>query len=362
MHKQRLIWLLLAVSLLCFAFTALPALAGTGTVYYYYQKICDSCNPQLEFQNEFFQLTGENLDNYHYQSYDVDTQMGTQALEEALTAFSVKEADIRYPVLIVGNQLYLGQDRILKDLPEYVLKNGAKTDSFFYYVSVTGCESCVNVEKMLKALPDTVSVKRGGIAFSSPVRVERVNLLKDNSMAVALFNAFHVEEGDRVAPILLAGNSYWQGEDDIRAFLKYSLPVGRAVNTLIVSLGTQASGLAKALLGFARGLCGCLLLLAAPLFLLAALQCGSKKAVAVSFIMAGATALFFIYAPGMFFLLNGPFPAFPAAFSAGCIAASTLLFGAVSRQVNFILKNRTNIQAPVFKYHAAGSAKPFCNV
>jgi len=339
MHRQRTILLLFVAALFCLAFAALPALADTGTVCYFYQKVCDSCNPQVEFQNEFFRLTGENLENYDYLAYDVDTQTGMQALGEALAVFAALEDDVRYPVLIFEGQLYLGQDQIFRELPDYFLKNGAKTESFFYYISVSGCESCMMVEQTLKTLPDTVKIKRGGISFDSPVRVQRINLLKDPGLAMALFHAFHVEEGDRTAPILLAGDSYWQGEDDIRAFLKYSLPAGRAIHTPIVSLRPQASGLALALLGFTRGLYGGFLLLSAPLFLLAAFPYGFKKVAAISFIMAaaGAAALLFFDSPGMSSLTEGSFLAFPAAFCAGCLAASALLLGAVRRQAQYVL-------------------------
>jgi hypothetical protein len=333
MRRQKLIRFILGMALFCLALFALPGLADSGTVRFFYQKICDSCNPQAEFAETFFRLTGKSLDSYEYLAYDADTQVGRQALEEALTGFAVDESDISYPVLIFGGQLYMGQDQIRSDLPAYILRSGANTESLIYYISVTGCESCMRVDKMLSSLPDTVTVKRGDIAFHSTVRVKKINLLTDSGMAMALFDAFHVEEGSRSAPILLAGDAYWQGEENISAFLKYSLPAGRAVNTPEIQLQARASFLSAALAGIAGSLYGCLFLLALPLALPAALRAGQKKAAAFFILLAAAAAAryTFLFMPEA----QGTRSVFFAAFCLGCLMSSVLYLGAARSHARY---------------------------
>ncbi len=345
MRGQKLIRFILGFALFCLALSALPGLAGSAPVRFFYQKICESCNPQVEFVETFFSLTGESLDNYEYFAYDADTQIGKQELDRALAGFDVEESDISYPVLVFGGQLYMGQDQILTDLPEYILKSGANTESFLYYISVTGCESCMRVDRMLSDLPDTVTVKRGGITFNSPVRVQKINLLTDSGMAMALFDAFHVEEGSRSAPILLAGDAYWQGEENISAFLKYSLPAGRAVNTPEIQLQARASFLPAALAGIAGGLYGCLFLLALPLALPAALRAGQKKAAALFIFLADAAAAqyTFLFMPEA----QRMRPVFFSAFCLGCLMSSVLFIGAARSHVRypiFSLENQAGLQ------------------
>ena len=345
MRRQKLIRLILGVALFCLALSALPGLADNVPVRFFYKKICESCIPQVDFVETFFSLTGESLDNYEYFAYDADTQIGKQELYQALAGFDVNESDIRYPVLIFGGQLYMGQDQIRSDLPEYILKSGVNTESFIYYVSVTGCESCMRVDKMLGDLPDTVAVKRGDITFPSPVRVQKINLLTDSAMAMALFDAFHVEEGSRTAPILLAGDAYWQGEENISAFLKYSLPAGRAVGTPKIQLKAKASFLPAVLSDFSGGLFACLFLLALPLALIAALRAGQKKAAAFFLLLAAAA----VVAYTVFFMPEAQrtHPIFFVAFCLGCLASSALFISAARSHVqnqNSCLNNQAGMQ------------------
>ncbi len=336
MRGQKLIRFILGLALFCLALSALPGLAGSAPVRFFYQKICESCNPQVEFVETFFSLTGESLDNYEYFAYDADTQIGKQELDRALAGFDVEESDISYPVLVFGGQLYMGQDQIRRDLPAYILKSGANTESFIYYISVTGCESCIRVNEMLGELPDAVAVKRGDITFHSPVHIQKINLLTDSAMAMALFDAFHVEEGSRSAPILLAGGAYWQGEESISAFLKYSLPAGRALGTPKIQLQAKASFLPAALAGFSGGLYGCLSLLALPLALLGAPRAGQKKAAALFFFLAAAAAAAytFLFMPEA----QRMHPFFSAAFCLGCLMSSILFLGGA----------RSRVQHPIF--------------
>jgi glutaredoxin len=232
--------MLLVILLICAR--GLPAYAGSPAVRYFYQKVCESCNPQADFYNEFSRLTGKDLNSYSYDAWDVDRPQGMQELEAALDAFGTDIRDVKLPVLIFENRLYMGQDQIRKELPAYVVESGGHKDSFFYFVSVTGCESCMKVEKMLKELPQTISISRGDYVFDSPVHYTYVNLLDNPQLAAALFDAYHVDESKRTAPVIFAGDTYYQGENAIRSFLKYSLPVGKAVGTPVVSLREEPVG------------------------------------------------------------------------------------------------------------------------
>lgn len=233
--------ILLAAVLHCAFF--MFAYADGPAVRYFYQKNCDSCNPQTDFYDEFSRLTGKDLNDYSFDAWDVDRPQGMKALEEALDDFGAEEHNAKLPVLIFENRLYMGQDQIRKDLPAYVVESGGKADSFFYYVSVTGCESCAKVEKMLKELPRMISISRGDYVFDSPVQYAYVNLQKEPEMAAALFDAYHVDEGKRVAPVIFAGDTYYQGEEMIRSFLMYSLPAGKAVGTPVISLREKTAGI-----------------------------------------------------------------------------------------------------------------------
>jgi glutaredoxin len=220
----------------------LPAYADSPAVRYFYQKNCESCNPQTAFYDEFNRLTGKDLSRYSYEAWDVDRPQGMKELEAALNAFGTDLQNVKLPVLIFENRLYMGQDQIRKELPAYVVESGGDTDSFFYFVSVTGCESCEKVERMLKDLPQTIHISRGDYTFHSPVRYAYVNLLNESELAAALFDAYRVEEGKRTAPVIFAGDTYYQGEEMIRSFLKYSLPAGKAVGTPVVSLDGEPAG------------------------------------------------------------------------------------------------------------------------
>jgi hypothetical protein len=340
-----MIVIMTAAVFFCLAIFAAAAFADSGTVRYFYQKVCESCNPQVEFANEFFSLTGESLDGFDYLAYDTDTPAGARALQEALAPFGVGEQDIRYPVLVYGKRLYMGQEQILRNFPAYILENGGQTESFLYYVYVNGCESCMRVDEMLNDLPKVVSVKRGGIAFDSPVRVQKVNMLKEPGMAAALFDAFHVAESSRTAPLLLAGNACYRGEAEIGAFLKYSLPAGRAVNTPRLTLREQAFSLSAALAGFVGGLWGCFFILSSPLMMLIFFPAGYKKAAAGSIAMAAAAAALWIFFP---VLKRGPVWESAsiyvlAACAAGCLASAVLLTGAARRRVRRLLPGGESI-------------------
>ena len=232
--------ILLAAVLIALSVTAY---ADGSAVRYFYQKNCESCNPQTDFYDEFYRLTGKDLNDYSFDAWDVDRPRGMKELEEALVSFETGLADVKLPVLIFENRLYMGQDQIRKDLPAYVVEKSGKPDSFFYYVSITGCESCAKVEKMLKELPPAFRISRGDYVFDSTVQYAYVNLLKDPEMAAALFDAYHVDENKRIAPVIFAGDTYYQGEEMIRSFLKYSLPVGKAIGTPVISLREKNAGM-----------------------------------------------------------------------------------------------------------------------
>jgi hypothetical protein len=103
--------------------------------------------------------------------------------------------------------------------------------SRLYYIYITACESCHEATSLIDALPDTVHVAEGGAAFSSPVEVVRVNLTDDPNRAIRLFDAYQVPQEDRTAPMVLAGDAYYAGVENIRRFLAEGLPAGAALNT-----------------------------------------------------------------------------------------------------------------------------------
>jgi hypothetical protein len=104
-----------------------------------------------------------------------------------------------------------------------------------YYLYITACESCHEASGLIDALPETIEVTTNGEKFTSPLEVVRINLTADTAGALKLFDAFHVPEEDRTAPMVLAGSAYYAGVDAIRRFISEGLPAGAALFTQAVS-------------------------------------------------------------------------------------------------------------------------------
>ena len=157
--------------------------------------------------------------------------------------------------------------------------------SKIYYLYITACESCREASGLIDSLPGAVQVASGGEAFSSDVEVVKVNLSADSGRALKLFEAFQVPEGDRTAPMVLAGHAWYGGVDAIKRFIAEGLPARTALDTPDVS----GEGALPALnwgsmlaAGFVGGLNPCALsMLLLFLTVLASLKAGVARCAAV---------------------------------------------------------------------------------
>lgn len=212
-----------------------PAIATQKpALYYFFENYCSSCAPEEEFAEEFATLTGEPLSSYDFHLYNLRYTHHRAALEEAIAAFSIPPEQQKLPLLIVDGAIYAGSTAIHAALPADALaRDPQSTDSVVYYLYVTACESCAKADATLKALPDEVTLTRGDHLFTSPVRVERVNIGEDTALALALFDAYNVPEAQRVAPIAFVKDQYFSGSDAIARFLPDAVQHGAAVGNRI---------------------------------------------------------------------------------------------------------------------------------
>ena len=95
------------------------------------------------------------------------------------------------------------------------------------YLYLPACESCARAVAALDALPETVTVARGGEEIESPVTVTRVDISADPARADALFDAYGVPEDDRIAPCVFFGSEYLSGADAIESQLARRSPRAR---------------------------------------------------------------------------------------------------------------------------------------
>ena len=231
---------ILAVLLLVLCLAARAESDG-DTVEYYYENICESCTPEEDFAARYQVLTGQPISEVRFTGYNVLTESGRDAYNAMLARFG--EERINLPAVVVNGRLFAGTSAIRDDLPAYAVSRMASTDSAMYYLYLTACESCAEAEKLLDALPEAVSVSRGGYTFESAVRLTRVNINEAPEYAYALLNAYGVPDEDRLAPILLAGKGYWRGAESIQGFLNYRLPRGAALESIAVKPVEGSGGL-----------------------------------------------------------------------------------------------------------------------
>ncbi|HML48781.1 MAG TPA: hypothetical protein PKE04_18725, partial [Clostridia bacterium] len=202
---------------------------------YYYLNYCDSCTPEADFAEQFRALTGKSLDEYRFLAYNAAHTAGEKALEEAAARYGLDAGAPLLPLCIVDGRVYAGTEAIQTELPAYTVSQMEGTDSVLYYLYLPACESCAQVAPLLEALPDRIHVTLGDYEFESALRLRRVDMSGETTLALALLDAFSVPEGKRLAPLALCGERYYQGADAIRILLKYRIYQGAALSTPEVS-------------------------------------------------------------------------------------------------------------------------------
>lgn len=240
--KAYFLSLFLAVLILSYASPAFCQEEKAIRVDYFFENYCETCKDKEEFFALLPSLTGTEARNIEYHAYNIIYTEGKEALKQALKERNLSESDVLLPVVFVGDRVYSGSKAIMHDMPEYTMAHAGDSVSSFYYLYLTGCEGCQKVSPLLEQLPDEMEVRRGDYHFLSQVDMRDVNINQDPQLAQALFDGYKVPESKRLAPIILAGSGYYQGELAIRNFIRYGLADGCALDSILLDLmpsGTQ---------------------------------------------------------------------------------------------------------------------------
>ena len=202
-HARKLILLSLICAAMLFgvAFARADGEAPRQELLYFFENYCDACHPEVEFIDEFYRLTGRHVDEYAYSWYNVRYSDNRRLFDETAEAYGIAQSARFLPMVVVGGKVYVGNSRLESALPMDFLENET-TDSIVYYLYSPACASCAEAEKIIDALPETVTAQRGRLEIDSKVVVNRINLYDDPSTAQALFERYRVPEDARTTPIV----------------------------------------------------------------------------------------------------------------------------------------------------------------
>lgn len=209
-------------------------------VLYFYENYCGSCTPELDFEEEFALLTGQDLKDFRYRAYNVRNAANRALYEEALDQYQVPEEQRLLPLVLAAGKVYSGATQIAQALPADFLENRS-TDSVLYYLYTPSCQSCAQAKQTLDALPETLRVTRGSYSFDSRVVVVPVNIYEQLGVAQALFERHGVPERDQIAPSVFLRDSYLSGAERIEKLLAVQLERGAAVGTPLLDEGAAGA-------------------------------------------------------------------------------------------------------------------------
>ena len=239
--------------------------AESHEVTYFYRNYCESCSPEEDFAETFYQLTGTKLEDCEFTAYNVVKSAGQQAYEEAKSAHSIENDTL--PMVIVDGVVYSGAGEMESALVQTSLTWYETTDSTIAYLYTPACESCAEVKALLDALPESVTVQRGNQTFESEIMIISVDASADSSTAMALFEAYNVPDEQRITPSVFFGDTSLNGAEAITRDLENALSLGLAAGKGIhfeFESASEESVSAVSLLqtigsGFTAGLNGCAL-------------------------------------------------------------------------------------------------------
>lgn len=110
------------------------------------------------------------------------------------------------------------------------LRDLAETDSKIVYVYKPNCEFCAKVKPLLEGLPDAITLPDG-----TSSRVVFVSLDKDDydqyQIVKQYYDALQIPEDHRYSPLLIVGDKFYMGYDEIVPNLLNALIAGDGVNT-----------------------------------------------------------------------------------------------------------------------------------
>lgn len=199
------------------------------TIVYFYENACRSCDPEGEFTDLFNQLVGEDKQglNIELLMYNTFHTSSSNLMNEYVKNYEVPKDKRNAPIVFIDNTFLSGQDEIESGLKDQFLK--AKEDlvtntlelSSILYFNVTGCSSCIEVEKFLSTLQN-VNIKKLNIS-----ELDNVELVK------SYFRTYKVPEDEQSVPIIFIGDSYLSGEEDIKQYLIEKIENGEGLNSLL---------------------------------------------------------------------------------------------------------------------------------
>ncbi len=231
---KRIICFFLFFFSIAVPFKAVEAEEDRPELVYFFENYCDVCHPEKEFAETFYALTGHHIEEYSYSYYDMRYEKNRTFFEETAEEYGIVPAERLLPMVIVDGKVYSGDLRVESMMPLNFLEN-TSTDSVIYYLYSPVCESCVEAEKEIDKLPETVQVKRGLAEFDSELVVYRIDIYEDPSVARSLFQRYSVPEQQQTTPIVFLREDYINGADGIKYKLPYMLKMGLAVGTSLIA-------------------------------------------------------------------------------------------------------------------------------
>ena len=254
---RRLLALVAALMLL-----APGAFAKAHKVDYYFTSYCESCDPAADFAVQFKALTGATLDDSDFHAYNAATDAGRRSLQTAMAQYGLSAELL--PMAVVDGVVYRGANELNEKLPPEALRWGGGTLSQVVYLFTPACESCALAEAALEALPERVTVTRGGLSFESDVKVTRYDVTKESALAVSLYDAYDVPDEKRVTPAVFLPGRALTGISEIETALASSVSLGWAVGEInaapAMAEGPDTAGLWGTLAaGLVAGFNGCAL-------------------------------------------------------------------------------------------------------
>ena len=205
--------------------------AAEHEVEYYYRNYCESCTPGEDFAEVFESLTGMPMTECTYQSYNVVTKAGKEALERKAEELGLENPSL--PMVVVDGKAYQGDAQMQKELPEVSLA-WTGTDSRIISFYTPACEKCETARKVFESLPKTVTIRRGEKEIESAVSVREIDASADPDLADRFFEAYNVPDEERVTPIVFLGAHYLSGADRIERDLASMVNLGWAASPLKV--------------------------------------------------------------------------------------------------------------------------------
>lgn len=264
-------------------------------VVYFYESYCESCSPEEDFAADFRALTGLSLDKCAFAAHNVVTQSGRHALDDAVKQYALEEPSL--PMAIVDGTVYAGSRALSDELPRTALSWIDTTDSVVLYLYVPACESCARAAAVLDSLPESVEVRRGGVQFTSQVRVEKIDASAQTALANALFEAYEVPDGRRATPCAFLSDRCLSGIDEIERDLPVLVTIGRAAGGVldVQPAGTPGAvnGLTTLAAGWVAGLNPCALSMLL-LFLSAMLKAGRRGGLLCACFLAAKFACYLL--------------------------------------------------------------------